>query len=95
MRPEPSRPQRIKNLSIAGITGLAGCLIIVMVMIALLAGLWLDARAGVRGPFAIGLVVLSVPITLFVVLRIVLRLVRLVEPPRPTPQDTDTFTRGG
>jgi hypothetical protein len=95
MRPEPSRPQRIKNLSIVGITGLAGCLIIVMVMIALLAGLWLDARAGVRGPFAIGLVVLSVPLTLFVVLRIVLRLVKLVELPPPNPQDTDTFTRGG
>ena len=94
--PDPKQPARIKNLSVVGIAGFAGCWIIIVVFVALIAGLWLDARFNVRGPFTIGLIVLSIPVTLFVVLRIVLKLISMIQPQqKPDDQDTDTTTRGG
>ncbi|MBI5669978.1 MAG: hypothetical protein HZC41_18445 [Chloroflexi bacterium] len=86
---EPKPPSRINNLSLTGIAGLAGCFITVMVIAALLIGLWLDARFGLRGPFTVGLVLLSVPVTLWMVVRVVLGLVRAVQPPPKPHQDTD------
>lgn len=86
----------MKNLSLAGIAGFAGCWIIIVVFVALIVGLWLDAQFGLRGPFTIGLIVLSIPVTLFVVLRIVLKLISMIQPPqKPDDQDTNTTTRGG
>ena len=94
--PDRKQPARMKNLSLAGIAGFAGCWIIIVVFVALIAGMWLDARFGLRGPFTIGLIVLSMPVTLFVVFRIVLKLISMIQPPRnPDDQDTDTTTRGG
>lgn len=90
MMPENKPPSRLRNLSIAAIAAQAGCLIIVMVLTALFAGLWLDAQFGRRGPFTICLVVLSVPVTLYVVLRIVLRLVAAIQPP-PKDDEQDSF----
>ncbi len=93
---DPKQPARMKNLSLAGIAGFAGCWIIIVVFVALIVGLWLDAQFGLRGPFTIGLIVLSIPVTLFVVLRIVLKLISLIQPPqKPDDQDTNTTTRGG
>lgn len=85
-----SRSARIRNLTLAGIAAQAGCLIILMVMVALFAGLWLDAQFGRRGPFTIGLVVLSVPITLYVVFRLVMRLLKAILPPPNDGQNTPT-----
>lgn len=94
--PDPKQPARVRNLTLAGIAGLAGCWIIIVVIVALIAGLWLDARFGLRGPFTIGVVVLSMPVTLFVVLRVVLKLIAMIQPPqKPDDQYTDTTTRGG
>lgn len=87
---EPKPPSRVKNLSYTAVAGLAGCFITISVMAALLAGLWLDARFGLRGPFTVGLVILSVPVTLWVVVRVVLALVKAVQPPPKQHQDTDT-----
>ncbi|NWG18066.1 MAG: hypothetical protein HXY41_15690 [Chloroflexi bacterium] len=87
----PDRLTRVKNLSYAGVAGLAGCFITVIVVAALLAGLWLDARFGLRGPFTVGLVVLSVPVTLWLVVRIVLRLVNAIQTAsQENHQDTNT-----
>ena len=94
--PDPKKPARLRNLTLAGIAGLAGFWIIVVVFGALIAGLWLDARFSVRGPFTIGLVLCSMPVTLIVVLRIVLRLVSSIQPPQKSDdQGTNTTTRGG
>lgn len=92
-RPRPVR--RIRNLALAAVAAQAGCWVIVVVIIALLAGLWLDAQMGRRGPFTIGLVILSIPVSLFLVFRIVLRLIASIDPPTQDEQHTDTSTRGG
>ncbi len=94
--PDPNpRRTRIKNLTLAGIAGQAGCWVILMVIGALLLGLWVDAQLGLRGPFTIGIVVLSIPVTMFVVFRIVLRLIAAIQPPTPDEHDNDTSNRGG
>jgi len=87
---EPRPPSRVKNLSLTAVAGFAGCLITIMVIAALLAGLWLDARFGQRGPFTVGLVVLSVPVTLWLVVRLVLRLLKEIQPPSKNHQDEHT-----
>ncbi len=88
--------RRLKNLSITSVAGLAGCMIVIGVMASLLAGLWLDARFGMKGPFTIGLVTLTAPLILFIVLRIVLRLVRAIQPPpKNEPNGTNSLEVGG
>jgi hypothetical protein len=84
------KSSRTKNLSYAAIAGQAGCWITLMVFVALFAGLWLDAQLGLRGPFTVGMVVISVPITLFVVFRIVLGLLHRIEPLPKNKQPTDS-----
>jgi hypothetical protein len=76
------RPSRIRNLTLAAIAGLAGCLTLIIVMGALLAGLWLDARAGQRGPFTIGCLVLSIPLSLYIMVRFTLGALRRIVPAR-------------
>jgi hypothetical protein len=92
---QPKRSPRLKNLTLAGIAGLAGCWIVVLVFGAMFLGLWLDAQLGMRGPFTIGLVVLSIPVTLTVAFRIVLRLLASIQPPPRDADNPDTSTRGG
>jgi hypothetical protein len=77
---DPKSPSRARNLTISAMAGLAGFSTIVLVILALLAGLWLDSRLGVRGPCTIGLVLLSIPASLLVMLRIVLAAAKAVKP---------------
>ncbi|MCK6580209.1 MAG: hypothetical protein L6Q98_19120 [Anaerolineae bacterium] len=85
--PNPTRPPdepitRAANLGYAAIAGQAGCFTIAIIIIALLVGIWLDARAGTRGPFTIGLLLFSIPFSLFVMVRIALGAVGNIRPPK-------------
>ena len=73
-------PSRVKNLTLAAMAGQAGCASLVFIIIALLVGIWLDARFGVRGPFTVGLLLLSIPLSLFVMVRIALGTIREIQP---------------
>lgn len=86
---------RAQNLSYAALGGQAGCVTLVIVIAALFLGLWLDSLVGQRGPFTIGLLVLSMPVSLYLMLRIALGAVSRIKPPPmgadaadPTDQDT-------
>lgn len=72
---------RAINLALATFAGQAGCLSLVIVIVALLAGLWLDSQFGVKGPFTVGLLLLSVPLSLFVMVRIALSSVKNIKTP--------------
>lgn len=61
-----------------------------MVFVALFVGLWLDARFGVKGLFTVGMVIISVPVTLFIVFRIVLGLLKRIEPLPKDQQPTNS-----
>jgi len=59
------------NVTLAVVAGQVGCLTLVIVLAALFGGLWLDNHLGTRPMFTIGLMVLSIPITLLVMLWVV------------------------
>lgn len=63
-----NRAQRIKNLALAGMAGQVGCLTLVIVLGAVFLGLWLDSILGTRPWFTLGLVVVSIPVSLLVML---------------------------
>lgn len=73
-------PSRVKNLTLAAMAGQAGCASLVLIIVALLVGIWLDARFGVRGPFTVGLLLLSIPLSLFVMVRIALGTIKQIQP---------------
>ncbi len=90
---DPSHQQgqaRLRNLTVVGIAGLAGFSTVVLVIAALLLGMWIDSLVGVRGPFMILLVVLSVPLSLFVMLHIVLSATRAIRSPEQTGPLSET-----
>jgi hypothetical protein len=74
------RPSRARNLALAAVAAQAGCATIIIIILALLIGLWLDAQFGVRGLFTIGVLALSVPLTLYIMLRIALGATKRIIP---------------
>lgn len=71
--------QRIRNLSLAAIAGQAGCWTVLIAFGALFVGLWLDSLLAQRGPCTIGMLILSVPFSLYVMLRISLSAINLIQ----------------
>lgn len=72
----------------------AGCAAVVVVLLALFVGLWLDSLVGQRGLCTLGLIVSSVPLSLWLMVRIALRVVQNVpvvlpkpEPPAPLEEE--------
>lgn len=84
---KPSPPHRVRNLTLAGIAGLAGLATVIIVFTALLLGLWLDAVFAVRGIFAVTLLILSVPLSLFTMLKIVLGAMEKLQKQQPQQDD--------
>jgi MFS-type transporter involved in bile tolerance (Atg22 family) len=58
--PTPERKRNWRNLALAGVVGQVGCLTLVIVLGAVLGGLWLDARF----QMTMILVIASIPISL-------------------------------
>ncbi len=56
---------------------------------ALVLGMVIDKLLGFRGPFTVGLVLVSAPVSLYVVIRMVLGLIKRTQA-QPKPQDTDS-----
>ncbi len=73
---------RLQNLGIVGITALSGFITVALVVGALIAGLWIDAQLGIRGPATICLLVASVPLSLTIMIWLTLTLVKRLPPPQ-------------
>lgn len=82
------RSRRIRNLSIAGILGLTGCLTIIIALSALFIGLWIDSLIGQRGPATVFLLIASAPVSLYMMVRITLMLVGKLDSPTNTHVET-------
>ena len=65
------RKQQLINLTLAGVVGQVGCLTLVIVIGAVLGGLWLDAHFNTRPILTIVLLVASIPVSVIVMLMIV------------------------
>lgn len=70
--PEKTGAARALKITVAGVVGQVGCLTLAIIAIALFAGLWLDAQFDTKPLFALVLVLASVPLTLYLMFRIVL-----------------------
>lgn len=58
-----------------------GCLTVVIILLALGVGLWLDSRLGTKPWFTLGLVLASIPVSLYMVVRLALSAARRAYPP--------------
>jgi len=59
-------------ITLAGVIGQVGCLTLAIIAVALIAGLWLDTQFDTKPLFVLALVLGSVPLTLFLMFRVVL-----------------------
>lgn len=85
-QPKHSQQTRIRNLSLAGVAGLAGLVSVIITFVALFAGLWLDSRTQQDGTFTVIALVVSVPVSLFTMLKLVIEMVRRIVPQPATPR---------
>jgi F0F1-type ATP synthase assembly protein I len=68
------------NLALAAVAGQVGCVTISIVVVALLAGLWLDSRFNSSPLFLATLLIASVPVTVVIMLRIVRSVIARIKP---------------
>lgn len=62
-----------RNLALASVAGQSGCATVVLIFLALFAGLFLDSKLDTHPIFTIGLVLVSVPFSLYIMVRILMR----------------------
>lgn len=83
--------QRIINLTIAGLVGQVGCLTLVIILGAVLGGLWLDTRFATKPAFTIGLMIVSIPVSIVVTLMIVRKAISKIKSiPTQSKQSEET-----
>ena len=70
--PDTAQYQQVLLKVLLGVVGQVGCLTLVIVMVAVFGGLWLDKQLQTRPWITLGLILLSVPLTFALVLRVVL-----------------------
>jgi F0F1-type ATP synthase assembly protein I len=63
-----NRKQAILNITLAVAAGQVGCATLVIVLVAVLGGLWMDSQLGTRPTFTIILVLISIPVSLLTML---------------------------
>jgi len=68
-----------------GVAMQAGCVTVVLILGALLVGLWIDQQFGTRRIAPLVCIVVSAPISLLIVLRITQRLIARIIPPSARP----------
>lgn len=64
--PPKNNRQYAINLTLAGVAGLSGFITLIIVLLAMFTGIWLDNKLDTNHNFTIGLILGSVPITLIV-----------------------------
>lgn len=70
-QPEKGHKNNVYTVALGMVVGLVGFLTLAIILVAIFGGLWLDSRMGTRPMFTIGLVILSIPLTLLVMFWVV------------------------
>ncbi len=77
-------------MALAGLLGQVGCLTVIVILLALGAGLWLDNRLGTRPTFTLGLVLGSIPVSIYLMIRVLQSGMSRVQPaPKAEGQEED------
>ncbi len=71
--PEPKKDnkQYWLNLTLAGAAGQVGCVTLIIILAAVLGGLWLDSRFNTKPVFTLVLIVASIPVSVLAMIYIV------------------------
>ena len=94
-QPEKQGKDRFRyamNLTLASIAGQVGCLTLVIIFVALFAGLWLDRYLDTKPLFTIVFLIGSVPVTLFLMFRVVRATTSRIKPLQDTKSNTISTT---
>ena len=75
--------QRLINLTIVGIISQVGCLTLVIILLALFGGMYLDNRMDTKPWFTVGLIIASIPISLVIMIVIVRAALKKLKPGNP------------
>lgn len=79
----------MRNMALAASAGQAGCTTSVLIIGALLLGLWLDSLLGTRPAFTLVLVLSSIPVSLLLMVYTVLSATKRITPPKRTSSRRD------
>jgi F0F1-type ATP synthase assembly protein I len=86
---QPSEPPKnkpaVNNLALYSVGGQVGCATLLIVLLAVFAGIGLDRLLGTKPLFTIVLILGSAPLSLFLAFKLAMRAVKSV-----TPQEPDT-----
>ncbi len=81
----------MKNISLAVVAGQAGCLTLLVVFVAVFLGLWLDNKLDTKPVITLILVILSIPVSVLAMLKLVRTAVSKIQPavqlPGKQPQE--------
>jgi uncharacterized membrane protein len=92
-KPQPQDKQRLVNLTVIALVGQVGCLTLLIVLGAVFAGMWIDSRMNSRPVGTILLVAVSVPVAIYVMLKVVratLKKLGLDSKPQATSKEGNT-----
>lgn len=83
MKPDdkPDLPRYSQNVAVASTVSQVGCVTVVIVVGALLLGLWLDNLLDTKPILTIVLILVSIPVSLFSLVRIALSAAARIQPP--------------
>ena len=96
--PEKDHSLRALQMALVGVIGQVGCLTLLIILVALVAGLWLDNQFQTRPLFALVLVLASVPVTLYLMFRVVLSMaprIQALSGAALTPKPEEEEPEGG
>jgi len=86
-------PTYVRNLALASMASQAGCLSLILIFMALFAGLFLDSRLDTHPIFTILLIVISIPVSLWAMIRMMLSSVAAMKLSAPdTSRTAPSFT---
>lgn len=71
--------QYVRNLALAAVAGQAGCSSVMMIFLAMFLGLFLDAQLDTHPVLTIGLVLAAIPVSLYVMVRLLLSTVGAIK----------------
>lgn len=71
----------------------AGCAAVIVVFVALFVGLWLDSVVGQRGLCTLGVLIASIPLSLWLMLKIALRVIARTQVKLPEPEPLEPLVK--
>jgi hypothetical protein len=87
---DKDRAERALKMALVGVIGQVGCLTLLIISVALIAGLWLDNQFQTRPLFALIFVLASVPLTIYLMFRVVLSFAPRIQAFSAGAVETDT-----